>query len=86
MGRMDEIYYAMRNRKTGAWLSRVDYGKKPPEPIDVGPYRAPKLFTDGGCKVLCGVVSIGSADDYEAVRVRIVEVVSEDGADGPAQE
>lgn len=73
MERTDEIYYAMRNRKTGAWLSRVDYGKKPPEPIDEGLYRAPKLFTSGGGKGLCGVVSVGSADDYEIVPVRIVE-------------
>ena len=81
MGRMDEKLFMLRNRKTGAWLCKVDFGKNPAEPIDADSYRAPKLFVAGECEAYCTVAGI-SADDYEAVPVRIVEDVGEGGADG----
>ena len=78
MGRMDEKLFMLRNRKTGAWLCKVDFGKKPAEPIDADAYRAPKLFAAGECDAYCTVAGI-SADDYEIVPVRIVEDRDEDG-------
>lgn len=84
MGRMDEKLFMLRNRKTGAWLCKVDFGKNPPQPIDADAYRAPKLFAAGECDAYCTVARI-SAADYEIVPVRIVEDVGEVGADGPAQ-
>ena len=83
MGRMDEKLLMLRNRKTGAWLCKVDFGKKPAEPIDADSYRAPKLFVAGECDAYCTVAGI-SAADYEIVPVRIVEDVGEVGADGHA--
>ena len=80
MGRMDERLYMLRNRKTGAWLCKVDFGKKPPVPIDADAYRAPKLFTAGECDAYCTVAGIGP-DTYRAVWVRIVEGGALLGAD-----
>ena len=39
-----EPLYVIRNRQTGRYISRIDYGYKPPRPIYEDDFHAPKLF------------------------------------------
>lgn len=65
--------YVLRNRTTGALLSKVDYGEKVPAPIDADDYRPPRLFTEHNFDAACAVMKI-DPEQYEKVRVELREV------------
>lgn len=66
------MYYAIRNKQTGKFISGTDFRYRPPRQIPVSAYRPPMLFT--GHELLAEIEHRKiNLDRYEVVAVEVTE-------------
>lgn len=67
------MYYAIRNKQTGKYISGTDFRYRPPRQIPASEYCAPRLFADCELHAEIEYRKINLAR-YEVVAVAITEI------------